>query len=116
MTERAARLTGILLGLWLLASAFLWPHTDAQQANACIVGLLLAGSSALALRFAELRWAATLLSVWLFLSVWALPTPDAATAWNHLLLAITAFVLTLVPAVPDQAARVTLRRSHAAIL
>jgi hypothetical protein len=104
----AARLFNAALGVWLVISAFAWPHTPAQRTNAWIVGVLafvisLAAASALRLRFLN-----TILAVWLFISAFALPRISSGTLWNNVLVSIAIFVTSLMPSeswTPPGAAR-----------
>ena len=72
-----ARIVNIILGIWLVVSAFLWPHSYAQMNNAWIVGVLCVAFALVAMRVPEARYLNTLLAVWLFISVWALPMRTA---------------------------------------
>lgn len=91
------RLFNAALGVWLVISAFAWPHSPAQRTNTWIVGVLafvisLAASSAPRLRFLN-----TILAVWLFISAFALPRISSGTLWNNVLVAIAIFVTSLMP-------------------
>ena len=33
------RVSGVLLGLWLVVSVFMWPHTPTQGANTALCGI-----------------------------------------------------------------------------
>lgn len=93
-----ARFASFALGLWLVASAFIWPHFEASRANTWITGMLICVSSLAALRNAPLRWGSTLLSGWLFVSTLLVIRPiDVATLWNNLLSAALVFAFSLVP-------------------
>ena len=93
-----ARIVNIILGIWLVVSAFLWPHSYAQMNNAWIVGVLCVAFSLVAMRVPEARYLNTLLAVWLFISVWALPVRTATTQWNNAIVAIAVFLVSLAPA------------------
>ncbi|AKV02303.1 hypothetical protein AKJ09_08966 [Labilithrix luteola] len=43
----------------------------------------------------QARYLNTILSIWLFISVWALPRGTIGTAWNNCLVAIVMFVASL---------------------
>jgi len=49
----------------------------------------------IAMRVPEARYLNTLLAVWLFISVWALPRVTLATQWNNALVAIGIMALSL---------------------
>jgi hypothetical protein len=95
-----ARLVSIALGVWLFISAFVWPHTPEQFANAWIVGLLIIAFAAISLRVELGRYACTLTAVWLFFSNWILPTELEATAWNNIIVSISVFVASLAGSQP----------------
>jgi hypothetical protein len=87
-----------VLGLWLFASAFLWPHGGPQFLNAAVSGALVAAASAAALAGHErARHLTTALAVWLFVANLLLPGTTLATAWNHAVLAVMLFLLSMAP-------------------
>jgi len=90
------RLLEILVCVWLIISAFAWPHTVAQMTNTWIVGVIGAVASLVAL-FADtrLRYITTVLAVWLFISVWALPGAHPGTIWNNVIVAFVLFLSSL---------------------
>lgn len=97
-----ARITNVVLGLWLFVSAFVWPHTAAQMTNTWILGVLCAIFALVAMAVPSVRFLNTALAVWLFISAWALPSASAATTWNNVLVAIAIFLASLVPSNPDE--------------
>jgi hypothetical protein len=97
----AARGIHIALGVWLFISAFLWPHTYSQFTNAWIIGVLSVIFSVIAMWAPQARYLNAALAVWLFISAWALPSISVATIWNHVLVAIAIFVVSLLPATPE---------------
>lgn len=92
-----ARGINLLLGFWLLISAFVWGHTVPERANSWIVGALVIAIALVASSVPAARWINTALSAWLFVSVWALPHHSVATRWNNALVAIAVFAISLVP-------------------
>jgi hypothetical protein len=99
-TGRIARVVNIVLGLWLFASAFVWPHTPAQMVNATLVGLFvaltgLAGGGELFRSRLHLINAA--LGAWLVVSIGAFPMRDRTTAINNAIVGVLVFLLALVP-------------------
>jgi hypothetical protein len=92
-----ARFSSIVLGVWLVASAFVWPHSMAQQTNAWVVGILSVAFALLAAGRDELRYLVTALSVWLFASIWVLPSIRVATLWNSGIVAAGLFIFSLIP-------------------
>lgn len=99
-----ARYINLLLGVWLVISAFVWRHTPEQQTNAWIVGVLVAVIALVAIGRERARYVNTVLSIWLFVSIWALPTALEATQWNHGLVALAVFIFSLVPNAPPRLA------------
>lgn len=98
MAGNGPRYWNVILGVWLFISAFAWQHTQAQQTNTWIVGLLGVAFALWAIAAPAMRYLNTALAVWLFISVWALPTVNAATVWNNIIVAVAMFVISLVPA------------------
>ena len=93
-----ARGISALAGLWLLISAFAWPHTSDQMNNSLIVGVLaIIAAAVAAFVMQEGRYANTALSVWLFISAFVLQTVSNATLWNNVIVAIVMFACSLVP-------------------
>ncbi len=37
---RAPRVANVIVGSWLFASTFVWPHTSSQMINLCVIGAL----------------------------------------------------------------------------
>jgi hypothetical protein len=93
----AARGITIALGLWLFISAFLWPHTYAQFTSSWVVGVLCVAFAVIAVWVPPARYLIAILAVWLFISAWGLPTRSPATVWNHVLVSIALFVVSLLP-------------------
>jgi hypothetical protein len=94
---RQARYINIILGLWMIVSAFLWPHSSSQFTNGWVVGLLSAFAAIIALSAPGARYVNTVLGAWLFVSAWALPRMMVGTAWNDVLVGIAMFVVSLIP-------------------
>lgn len=91
------RLFPALLGVWLIVSAYAWPHAPGQVINMFICGglaILFAGAS---LRFPPARYLNGLLGLWVFISALALSSRDVATPWNELLVGSLIVAASLVP-------------------
>jgi hypothetical protein len=92
------RVIDVALGAWLCVSAFLWPHGLAQFLNASLIGAMIAADALAALRGHErARVGNRALAIWLFVSNLLLPGTSLATAWNHSLVAVMVFLLSMVP-------------------
>lgn len=99
--EKTGRILNIFVGIWLVISAWLWPHTHAQQLNAWVVGGLMIVFAIAAAERGVLRYLNTALAAWLFASIWVLPTSSMSTVWNLGLVATFALVFSLFPNVPS---------------
>jgi SPW repeat len=95
--ESSPRWINIAVGIWLVASAFIWPHTTAQLTNAVAVGVACSLAAAAAMRVPPLRHVNAGLALWLFFSTWVLPVERGATLWNNVLVALVMLVVAMVP-------------------
>jgi hypothetical protein len=93
----AKQYLNVLTGAWVFASAFLWPHGQAQLTNTCSIGLLCVVTAALAGAAHRFRLLNTATGVWLFITSFSMPSPTAATTWNNALAAIAIIVISLLP-------------------
>ena len=106
-----ARIVSLMLGVWLVVSAFAWPHARVQMTNTWVVGAMSAIFALVAMALPWLHYANTLLAIWLFVSTWALPGFHAQTLWNNVLVSVAMFVVSLVPWDRQAAAPPTLDRA-----
>lgn len=81
---RERQYVNILAGVWLVSSAFLWPHSQAQFTNACAGGLLCAIVAALAGSLPRFRVINVGLGIWLLISAFWLPHESVATMANSI--------------------------------
>jgi hypothetical protein len=95
--KSSARLINVFLGVWLFISAFAWAHTDAQFANSWVCGVLCVIFSLVALGYPPARYLNTVLSIWIFVSAWILPTREVATVWSNVFVALSIFLVSLIP-------------------
>jgi hypothetical protein len=92
------RVLDLTLGLWLFASVFLWPHGAFQLLNAAAVGAaLVAAALAPQRRQEQARHISTGLALWLFVANILLPGTTLPTAWNHAVIAVLVFLMSLAP-------------------
>jgi hypothetical protein len=91
-----ARILGVLLGLWLLMSTFMWPHSSAQATNAVLCGIACMVFSLLGLYFGPARFVTAALGAWLALSTAFMPTPSRGGAWHNAVVGIVMFVLGMI--------------------
>lgn len=92
MSNHSARIVDLLVGVWLIVSAFLWPHAGEQFDNACTVGALTAAISAAAFVRPPARYVNSVLAVWLLVSTWVLPLINESTARNNIAVSILLFI------------------------
>jgi hypothetical protein len=91
-------LASALLGAWLLASAFLWPHQDNVRYNDWLCGLLTAASALIALWAPTFRKVATGTALLVLFAVLTFGYRSPATRVHDLAIAALLLVLSLVPA------------------
>jgi hypothetical protein len=91
-----ARASNLLLGGWLLVSAFAWQHSLAQRTDDIVVGYLCFLAALAATRIPSARHVNSLIAVWLLLSTFALPHAHVETVVNGALVALAMFLLSLV--------------------
>ncbi len=91
------RLADFALGLWLFASAFLWPHTSHEQMTAVVLGILIVLAAVWAMFAHGVHYLNTLFAIWLFFSTVNTRHASAATAWNNVIVAVLVFALSLLP-------------------
>lgn len=93
-----ARFVNMALGIWLVLSAFLWPHSLAQFWNAISVGFFVAAFALLASEAApRARYLNTGFGAWLILSSFLMRSSSAATVRNHLVVGIAVVLFSLFP-------------------
>lgn len=92
-----ARTANLVLGIWLFISAFIWPHSGAEQTNTWILGILIVLASIAAMYAPPARYLNTVFGIYLFVSSWLMPHVNAGTLWNNLIVAVLVFVVSLIP-------------------
>lgn len=91
------RLLNVVVGVWLFISAFAWPHTWASQTNSWLVGVAIVIAALAGLAVPRARLVNTAFAIWLALSTVTFLHSGPATIWNNLLVALLAFIFSLVP-------------------
>lgn len=92
-----ARGLSVLLGIWLIISAYAWRHTGTLRDNAVICGVLVIVFALASLRDARARFVNTLVGVWLVLSTFVLGGAlEIGSRWNELFVGIALVALSLV--------------------
>lgn len=94
-----ARVFNLLLGQWLIISAFVWPHEHPQLENTIVVGVLCSAIAFFAVIHPPVRRWNMLLAVWLIASTWAMPHHPGTIA-NNIVVALAMFGLALVRSAP----------------
>lgn len=87
----------MIAGLWLVLTAFVWPHSSAVFANDVIVGGAIIVVGLVSLRFHVFRFAHLALAVWLGISVFVLPHSTPLTVGHDLIIALFVAADSLVP-------------------
>ena len=95
MPSRRARYINVVLGLWLISSAFLWPHPR-QFTNTWFMGTLTIAIACLAMKVPRLRYINGLIGAWLVASAVLSPNSSAATTWNNVLVGFAIFSVALM--------------------
>ncbi|HVZ86354.1 MAG TPA: hypothetical protein VHG72_05260 [Polyangia bacterium] len=83
-----ARFTSIVAGTWLIASAFVWPHSPLQKANAIVCGLLAIGLAVLNLYSPRLRYLSAVLAAWVVAFAVVAPGVPVPTRWSNAIAAV----------------------------
>lgn len=91
--EQPLQWFSLILGAWLFLSRFVWAHSAAQFANACVVSVLYTSLATAALGNPRVGYANVIPAVWLFLSAWLLPRAADATLWHNVALSIAMFAV-----------------------
>ncbi len=86
----------VLLGAWLFASAFLWPHHDNEAFNEWLCGLFISASALCAFWAPPFRWVNAGIAVWLAASTLILGYASRVTRIHDLVLAGAVFVISMV--------------------
>ena len=91
-----ARMLNVLVALWLIMSAFMWPHSTFQVANTLVCGFLALALAIAGLYREEAGYFSAVLAAWLFFSsVITMGAPSQLTLWNNTLVAIAILVTAL---------------------
>lgn len=100
----------LIIGIWLIVSAFVLPHTMGAETNTWIVGILIAGAALWSMFAPPFRFADTILAIWLFFST--LGFSHDASVWNNVIAAIVVFLVSLVPISPTSTPRLRRATAH----
>lgn len=90
--DMALSVFNAFLGIWLVASAFLWKHDTASRIDTVAVGLVCVAIALLSSRFPIARWLFVPLAAWMYASPWIVTLEDT-TATVNLMAVATALLL-----------------------
>src|SRR5215813_8041196 len=83
----------VVLGGWLIISAFAGPHNLAVQTNTWLVGVILIAAGAAQLRGRQAAWLSGAAAAWLFVWSVILPLKTVASGWCNTLVALSVVML-----------------------
>jgi hypothetical protein len=98
-TGVSPRALNIVLGTWLLISAFAWPHARWQFFNTLISGVLVVVFALVACVVPWVRYLNTTLSAYLFVSAWCYPSitmAEMATQWHNATVGLWIFLISVL--------------------
>ena len=96
MTDRAARYTNMAFATWLLISAFLWRHGEAQFLVTSLVGAVVVVITPFALWAPRVRLANVACGLGLAGAARVLPHASAATVWHNVIVGLAIAAVALV--------------------
>ena len=99
------RILNVLLGLWVLISTFMWPHSRFQMVNGIVCGFFTMALGVAAIYRRGASYLGAVVAVWLFISTTMVVHRDP-TFWNNGIMSILIFVTALFgksPAVGEPA-------------
>jgi SPW repeat-containing protein len=100
-TMTTPRVLNVIIGIWLVISAFLWSHGHFQTNNTWICGVLCAVFAVAAGSRGWSRYLNTLLAIWLFISTWVVSDISPRSTLNNLAVSIAIFVLSIFPSTSE---------------
>jgi hypothetical protein len=87
----------VVLGAWLIVSAFAWAHGFDELLVSVLVGALLFASGTAGFVAEDLRFVEAMLAGLLLIAAFVLPHQLAGTPWNDAIVAVTVMALSLAP-------------------
>lgn len=91
------RFGDLLVGLWLQASVFLWPHGDESRASAWLPGLLISVIGLLSLGAPPMRWLNAFVASWLILWTMAATKAEPLTYFTGVASGLLVLFLAAIP-------------------
>jgi hypothetical protein len=95
------RIFNALIGIWLLVTAFMWPHLLAERIVTIVAAVLTFVLALLSIYTGAARYLNASVAVLLFLSTLVLPAITRATTWNNAIVAIAILAASLVDNGPE---------------
>jgi hypothetical protein len=111
LPNKTARFMNVVLGVWLLLSAFGWRHGAAQFTISIVTGIAIVAVALMAMASPRFRFLNIALGAWLFISAFAFRHSTAGTVWNSVFVAVLVFFVALISPAPAESAR---RPAHSA--
>ena len=99
------RIFNALIGVWLFATAFMWPHAHLAKEITIVAAVLTFVLSIMSMYVRGARHLNAVVAVFLFLSALTLPALTRATTWNNAIVAIAILVSALVDEGPGAVRR-----------
>jgi hypothetical protein len=96
MLNRNLRLINVVLGLWVVISALVWPRAGGNFYNSWITGVVIIVSSLLAIRTQALRMVTAAAGIWLVASMFAWPDYSSPMVWNNAMVGAAVAMTSLV--------------------
>lgn len=91
-----ARFINIFVAMWVLVTAFAFDIPTSQFISMVAVAILVMAVEALSFFANDVRFAATVLGMWLLISGFVLPAPSDFIVWSNFLCGVTIAVLSMV--------------------
>ncbi|MBS2033154.1 MAG: hypothetical protein JST54_35100 [Deltaproteobacteria bacterium] len=93
----ATRINGVIVGLWIFISAFLWRHTPEEFALTWVCGTLAALLAAAAIFQPLVRHLNTVVALVLFVGTMVFRIESEATFWSNLVSAVALAFISQMP-------------------
>ena len=94
-----------LAATWLIVSAFLWPHTDAQLINTALTGAIMLALALLSMVTGAARYLCLASAAWLFVSTLRIAGARSTTMVNNIVIAAAVFFAAMLIGEPKDIRR-----------
>jgi hypothetical protein len=99
-----------VLGAWLLASIYMWPHSIGSVTNTGLVGISAIAIALVSLYVAWTRWMNVVLGAWLTGSTLVIEHAVVLTAWNNAIVGLLVILASLASPMAHRPMRRRTRR------